>query len=99
GGPRPANLEDLFPSWNDASTWNLAPLAPITRWVLHSLSDTEHRYDIVRHVFAGWVQDDWKAHDNVTFNLGLRYDFDTNGHSEKVDRKSTRLNSSHQIIS
>ena len=29
----PANLESLFPVWNDASTWNLAPLASITRWV------------------------------------------------------------------
>jgi hypothetical protein len=84
GGPPPANLEALFPVWNDASTWNLAPLAPITRWVYHSLSDTEHRYDVSRHLFAGWAQDDWKVHDNLTFNLGVRYDFDTNGHSEKV---------------
>src|SRR5205809_3706956 len=42
----PANLESLFPVWNDASTWILAPLASIPRWVYHSLSDTEHRYEI-----------------------------------------------------
>jgi len=80
----PANLESLFPVWNDASTWNLAPLASITRWVYHSLSDTEHRYDIARHLFAGWIQDDWKVRHNVTFNLGVRYDIDSNAHSEKV---------------
>jgi hypothetical protein len=80
----PANLESLFPVWNDASTWNLAPFASITRWVYHSLSDTEHRYGIVRHLFAGWIQDDWKVRHNLTLNLGVRYDFDTNAHSEKV---------------
>ncbi len=30
GGPVPANLQDLFPVWNDISTWNLAALSPIT---------------------------------------------------------------------
>ena len=30
-GPVPANIEDLFPVWNDVSTWNLAALSPITR--------------------------------------------------------------------
>jgi len=82
--PVPANIESLFPVWNDASTWNVAPLAPITRWVFHSLSDTEHRYQIVRNVFAGWVQDDWKVADSLTLNLGARYDFDTNSYAEKT---------------
>jgi hypothetical protein len=80
----PANIESLFPVWNDASTWNVAPLAPITRWVFHSLSDTEHRYQIVRNLFAGWVQDDWKTGDRLTLNLGVRYDLDTNAHAEKT---------------
>src|SRR6267142_548686 len=82
--PVPANIESLFPVWNDASTWNVAPLAPITRWVFHSLSDTEHQYEIARNLFAGWVQDDWKVGRNLSLNLGVRYDVDTNAHSEKV---------------
>jgi carboxypeptidase family protein/TonB-dependent receptor-like protein len=82
--PVPANIESLFPVWNDASTWNVAPLAPITRWVFHSLSDTEHQYAIVRNLFAGWVQDDWRVGNDLTLNLGVRYDVDTNAHSEKA---------------
>ena len=82
--PVPANIEQLFPVWNDASTWNVAPLAPITRWVFHSLSDTEHRYEIVRHLFAGWVQDDWKVAEPLTLNIGVRYDIDTNSYAEKT---------------
>src|SRR6185436_733475 len=82
--PVPGNIESLFPVWNDASTWNVAPLAPITRWVFHSLSDTEHQYAIVRHLFAGWLQDDWKAADPLPLNLGVRYDFDTNSYAERT---------------
>jgi Carboxypeptidase regulatory-like domain/TonB dependent receptor-like, beta-barrel len=83
-GPPPANLEALFPVWNDASTWNLAPLAPLTRWVFHASSDTEHRYEVVRNVVAGWAQDDWKVGNSLTLNLGVRYDWDSNAHSEKL---------------
>lgn len=84
-GAVPANLQALFPVWNDASTWNLQALAPITRQVFHALSDTEHRYPVRRHVFAGWMQDDWRIGNNLTLNLGVRYDWDSNGHSEKLE--------------
>ena len=94
GARVPANIQELFPVWNDASTWNTAPLAPITRWVTHSVSDTGFYQEHVRHVFGAWFQDDWRVNDRLTLNLGLRYDVDSNAHSEK-DRKSTRLNSSH----
>jgi hypothetical protein len=30
GGPVPANIQQLFPVWNDQSTWNIAALSPIT---------------------------------------------------------------------
>jgi hypothetical protein len=83
-GRPPANLEALFPVWNDASTWNLQPLTPLTSQIFHAISDTEHRYNIVRHLFGGWVQDDWRLADNLTLNLGVRYDWDSNAHGEKL---------------
>ena len=44
---RRPTLQALFPVWDDASTWNLQPLSPITSQVFHAVSDTEHRYNIV----------------------------------------------------
>jgi carboxypeptidase family protein/TonB-dependent receptor-like protein len=83
-GAPPANLTSLFPVWNDASTWNLQPLSPLTSQVFHAVSDTEHHYNVVRNVFAGWVQDDWRIGNSLTLNLGVRYDWDNNAHAEKL---------------
>jgi len=79
----PANIEALFPS-NDISTWNLAPLSPITSRVFHGLSDDNYTHFVTRHVFAAWLQDDWRMGDSLTLNLGVRYDVDSNAHSEKI---------------
>ena len=93
-GPAPsaALLQQMFPNVYDASTWNTAPLAslrtpagaPLVRFVQYSSSDTEHRYDVTRHIWGAWLQDDWSMTDRLTLNLGLRYDLDSNGHSEKT---------------
>jgi hypothetical protein len=79
----PAQLQSMFPVWNDASTWNLAPLAAATQ-VFYAVSDTDHRYNIVRNLFSGWLQDDWKVGSNLTLNLGVRYDWDNNSQGEKL---------------
>ena len=82
--PVPANIESLFPVWNDYSTWNLAPLSPITSRVFHGLSDNGFKHEVTRNLFAGWLQDDWRVGDALTINLGVRYDVDSNAHSEKL---------------
>src|SRR5438034_1120744 len=66
---------------------------------------------------GAYIQDDWRATNNLTVNLGLRYEIHTpwvevNDHQVNFDlftgqvlaqdcsdRKSTRLNSSHTVIS
>ncbi|MBI4886091.1 MAG: TonB-dependent receptor [Acidobacteria bacterium] len=82
--PSAAALQTMFPVWNDASTWNLQPLLPITRFVQHSLTSTEHTYDVTRNLASGWVQDDWRASDRLTLNLGVRWDWDSNGNNEDL---------------
>ncbi len=82
GGPVPANIESLFPVWDDVSTWNLAPLSPISRRYIIGVGNfrtTPHR-----HYFAGYVQDDWTMGD-LTLNLGVRYDLILGAWAEKVE--------------
>ena len=70
----PANVEALFPVYNDASTWNLAPLSPLVTRYEESFGD--HSMERTREVFAFWFQDDWAATSRLTLNLGVRYDLD-----------------------
>jgi hypothetical protein len=77
GGPIPANIEDLFPVWNDVSTWNIAALSPITRRVTYLPIEAYTWIDNPKGLFAAWAQDDWQVTSRLTLNLGLRYDLDT----------------------
>lgn len=70
-GNIPANVQDLFPNIMDVSTWNLAPLLSITR--SYQIGVGAYAKEIPRHVFAGWIQDDWTI-GRLTMNLGVRYD-------------------------
>jgi hypothetical protein len=72
GGAIPGNVEELFPVWNDWTTWNLAALSPITRFYRKSFGS----YIIYnpRDTFAAWLQDNWTVTKSLVLNLGVRYD-------------------------
>ena len=42
------------------------------------IQQTTGLYDYNSHIFAAYVQDDWRVSDRLRLNLGLRYDLDTN---------------------
>jgi hypothetical protein len=71
-GPIPANVVSLFPDINNADTWNLAALSPITKTFLQGVGS--FHFHNKREVGAGWIQDDWSPTQRLTLNLGLRYD-------------------------
>lgn len=81
-GPVPANIEALFPVWNDPNTWNLDPLGPITRRYRRAVGDFD--FDVPRHLWSAWIQDDWRISQRLTLNLGVRYDLDIGVLGEKI---------------
>ena len=81
-GAVPANVQSLFPVWNDASTWNLAPLSPIAKRFTMNVSNANFHYKIPQNLYAAWLQDDWKVASRLTMNLGVRYDVQVGANSE-----------------
>ena len=76
------NVEQLFPAWDDASTWNLRALSPFV--IDYRMAIGDFAWAIQRNIFAGWYQDDWAVSNSLTVNLGVRYDNDIGGHGEKI---------------
>ena len=69
----PYSMAEMFPVWDDVSTWNLWALSPFTlRWQ-RSFGDWTWN-NFVPYVGA-WVQDNWEVHPRLTLNLGLRWDY------------------------
>jgi hypothetical protein len=79
GGPRPANIEQLFPDPFNADTWNLAAISSITR--RYTVGIGTFLQPIDQKKIGAWVQDNWHVSDRLTLNLGLRYDLTTNAYA------------------
>ena len=82
-GPIPANIEDLFPVWNDASTWNLAAISPNVRTYTQGVGN--FKFTSFRPNYGAWLQDDWKMSERLTLNLGLRYDLIQNAFANAIE--------------
>ena len=80
----PANVEDLFPVWNDVSTWNFAALSPTTVRVSQTISSTDFLWYPRTDMASAWYQDDWQVGPRLTLNLGLRWDVQTGAYTEKL---------------
>jgi Carboxypeptidase regulatory-like domain/TonB dependent receptor len=72
GGPTPANIQQLFPVWNNVDTWNLAALSPITK--TYTIGVGDFNVWVYSKNLGAWAQDDWQVSKRLTLNLGLRYD-------------------------
>jgi len=67
-----AQLQSIFPVWNDPSTWNINALSPITlnyHQGFGSFFFAENQTDL-----GTWLQDNWQLSRRLTVNLGVRYD-------------------------
>jgi len=78
----PANIQQLIPVWDDASTWNLAALSPLMRD--YQVAIGNFAWVLKREIYAAWYQDDWKISDRLTANMGVRYDLDHGAQGEWV---------------
>lgn len=75
--PSDAELERRFPAeaWDDPSRWDLTGLEPfLQRYDVNFHPD--YLIDVPRPTFAVWVGDNWRITEEITVNLGVRWDAD-----------------------
>ncbi len=87
GGAIPANIESLFPVYNDVSSWNLngliSPAGEAQRVRFYSLAVGDFHVESPIRSYAAWMQDDW-TRGNLTLNLGVRYDLIKGTYAEEL---------------
>lgn len=82
GGPVPANVQQLFPVWNDPSTWNVNALSPIS--VRYRKAFGSPQMSETKHMPGIWFQDDWAVTSKLVLNLGVRYDLEVGAYAENL---------------
>jgi hypothetical protein len=75
--PSTAVLEADFPAsaWNDPSAWNISNLVPFLQ-EYDVTFNPDYKVDTPRPTYAIWFGDNWRIGNNLTVNLGVRYDLD-----------------------
>ncbi|MGE0361158.1 MAG: carboxypeptidase regulatory-like domain-containing protein [Vicinamibacterales bacterium] len=88
--PSDAELERRFPvdAWDDPSRWDLTGLEPLLqRYDINFHPDYQIR--VPRPTMAVWVGDNWRVTDQLTVNLGVRWDADWGALNPPGIREST----------
>ncbi len=76
----PANLNELVPASAalDPSKWNLAGLSSLAQKfdVNFARNGFTNLFDTLRPMYAVWIGDNWRVSNQVTVNMGIRWDYD-----------------------
>jgi hypothetical protein len=78
----PANIQALFPLWNDPSTWNIGALSTITRQYHAGIGSFQ--FNVPASTLGAWLQDNWSVAPRLTLNVGLRYDLQLGAYAEDI---------------
>jgi hypothetical protein len=78
----PTPLPALFPDAFNADTWNLAAISPLVSTYSIGLGDFD--VHMVSQKIGMWAQDDWLISENLTLNLGLRWDAALNAFANDI---------------
>jgi hypothetical protein len=78
----PTNLASVISQDNalNPSAWNLAPLNALARdyQVNFARNEADWTIDVPRPTYAIWLGDNWRVRQDLTVNLGIRWDADPN---------------------
>jgi hypothetical protein len=79
--PPTAMLEADFPqsSWNNPLAWNISNLQPYLQEYDVFFNPNNYRVNVPRPYTGAWFGDNWRVTNDLTVNLGLRYDLDLYG--------------------